>query len=156
GSQKTADGSPLPAEPAEPSRQRLVKFLNGKLTLDVYQHPIIGLPEAPHIVVEIVSYDCPHCRKMYATMQHTLGRYGEQVALLVMIVPLEKECNKLVTDPAGSHQGACTTARSALGIAKLNPSVFSTFHDFLMSSKDKPPAMGSIIPRAYVLADRSR
>lgn len=154
--QKEASGSQSVPPPA-PERQRVVKFLGGKLTLDVYQHPVIGSREAPHIVVEMVSYDCPHCRKMSATIQHALERYGDQVALLIIVEPLDKECNRLVTDPAASHQGACVIARLALGIAKLNPTSFAAFHDFLMSGdKEKPPAIGKIYSKAYVLADRSR
>jgi uncharacterized membrane protein len=144
------------AEPVEPIKKRLVKFLGGKLTLDVYQHPVIGSPEAPHIAIEMVSYDCPHCRKMYPIMEHALERYGDQVALLIMVQPLDKDCNKLVTDPAASHPGACATAKLAMGVARINPSSFATFHDFLMSTKDKPPAMVAVLPKAYVLADRSR
>jgi uncharacterized membrane protein len=143
-------------EPAEPTKKRLVKFLGGKLTLDVYQHPVIGSPEAPHIAVEIVSYDCPHCRKMYPIMEHALERYGDQVALLIMVQPLDKDCNKLVTDPAASHPGACATAKLAMGVARINPSSFATFHDFLMSTKDKPPPIEAVLPKAYVIADRSR
>jgi uncharacterized membrane protein/protein-disulfide isomerase len=153
--EKSASDVP-PSEPTEPTKKRLVKLLGGKLTLDVYQHPIIGSPEAPHIAVEMVSYDCPHCRKMYPMMEHALERYGDQVALLIMVQPLDKECNKLVTDPAASHPGACTTARLAMGVAKVNPPAFANFHDFLMSSKDKPPGIESVLPKAYVLADRSR
>lgn len=146
-----------PAEPIEPTKKRLVKFLGGKLTLDVYQHPVIGSPEAPHIAVEMVSYDCPHCRKMFPMIEHALERYGDQVALLVMVQPLEKECNKLVTDPAASHDGACAIARLAMGVARVNPSSFADFHEFLMSGdKDKPPAMQTVLPKAHVLADRSR
>lgn len=144
-------------EPSEPTKKRLVKFLGGKLTLDVYQHPIIGSPEAPHIVVEMISYDCPHCRKMYSTMEHALERYGDQVALLIMVQPLDKDCNKLVTDPAASHPGACATARLAMGVARINPTSFANFHNFLMSGdKDHPPRMEASLPKAYVLADRSQ
>jgi len=145
------------SEPVEPTKKRMVKFLRGKLSLDVYEHPVIGSPEAPHIVVEMVSYDCPHCRKMYPMIEHALERYGDQVALLVMVQPLDKECNKLVTDPAASHPGACAIARLAMGIARVNPSSFANFHDFLMSGdKDKPPGMEVVLPKAHVLADRTR
>src|SRR5262249_1008152 len=78
------------SEPEEAKKKRLVKFLGGKLTLDVYEHPVIGSPEAPHIVVEMISYDCPHCRKMFPIMEHALERYGDQVALLIMVQPLDK------------------------------------------------------------------
>jgi uncharacterized membrane protein/protein-disulfide isomerase len=150
GSEKSASA------PAEPTKKRLVKFLGGKLTLDVYQHPLIGSPEAPHIAIEMISYDCPHCRKMYPIIEHALERYGDQVALLIMVQPLDKECNRLVTDPAMSHPGACATARLSMGVAHVNPSAFANFHDFLMSTKDKPPAMEAVLPKAYVLADRDR
>jgi uncharacterized membrane protein len=145
------------SEPAPPAKQRLVKFLGGKLTLDVYQHPMIGSPEAPHIVIEMVSYDCSHCRQIAPLVNRALERYGDQVALLVMIQPLDKECNKLVTNSAASHQGACTVARLGLGIAKLNPAAFADFHEFMMSgSKETPPRMEAVIPKAYVFADRSQ
>ncbi|MEX0585067.1 MAG: thioredoxin domain-containing protein, partial [Pirellulales bacterium] len=157
---KNGSAGVSPAQPpppaTEPSRERLVKFLGGKLTLDAYKHPLIGSPDAPHIVVELVSYDCPHCRKVHTFVQEALERYGDQVALLVMPVPLDLDCNKLVTDPAASHQGACGTARRAISIARLNPSAFVKFHDFLMTGKDKPPAMERIVPKANGLVDRDR
>lgn len=142
-----------PAPPTEPTKQRLVSFLGGKLTLDVYRHPLIGSPEAPHIVVEMVSYDCPHCRKMHPIIHDAVDRYGDQVALLVMPVPLDRDCNSLITDPTLHHPGACGTTRLILGLAHLNPSVFGKFHDFLMTGKDEPPDMSEIIPKAYGLAN---
>ncbi len=148
---KTAAGSDAKktenAEP-DPGHERIVKFLGGKLALDVYKHPIIGSPEAPHIVVEMVSYDCPHCRKMAPMMQQALEHYGDQVAILVMPIPLDKDCNKLITDPAVTHQGACGTARMVIAMAGLEPTEFAKFHEFLMSGdKEKPPGMGKIIPK---------
>ena len=142
------------APAVESARERVVKFLNGKLSLNVYQHPLIGSPEAPHIVIEMVSYDCPHCRKMHAFMEDALARYGDQVALLVMPVPLDKDCNKLVTDEASSHPGACGMARYACGVAKLDPRSFVKFHNFLMTGEDKPPDMERIVPKAYSLVNR--
>lgn len=143
----------------DPGKERLVKFLGGKLVLDVYKHPIIGSPEAPHIVIEMVSYDCPHCRKMNSMIHQALDHYGDQVALLIMPIPLDKDCNKLITDPAMTHPGACGTARMVIALAKLEPKSFATFHDFLMSGdKEKPPRMEKIIPKAYslVTADKLR
>jgi hypothetical protein len=149
---KAAAAAPL----AESKHERLVKFLGGKLTLDVYKHPLIGSPEAPHIAIEMVSYDCAHCRKMHETIQHALARYGDQVALLVMPVPLDKECNKLITDPTMVHPGACGTARKVIALAKLAPTAFGDFHDFLMSGGDKPPPMEKIVPKANTIADPDR
>lgn len=142
-----------PSPPTEAANKRLVSFLGGKLTLDVYRHPLIGSPEAPHIVVEMVSYDCRHCRKMYPIIHDAMQRYGDQVALLVMPIPLDRDCNSLVTDPTLHHPGACGTTRLVLGVARLNPSVFGKFHDFLMADKEKPPGMEKIVPKAYGLTN---
>jgi uncharacterized membrane protein len=141
---------------AEPARQRLVKFLGGKLTLDVYKHPLIGSPEAPHVLVEMVSYDCKHCRKTHGSVKRALARYGNQVAIILMVIPLDRECNKLVTSAAASHRGACATARTALGVAAIRPSAFAKFHDWLMADEEKPPGLPAIIARAYGLVDSQR
>lgn len=156
GSAEDAPSDPPSLSDTGPQLERLVKFLGGNLTLDVYKHPLLGSPEAPNVIVEMVSYDCPHCRKMHKTMKRALARYGGQVAMIVMVVPLETSCNKLITDPAGSHPGACSTARMALGVATLNPKAFPRFHDWLMADEEKPPSRDRIIARAYGLADRSR
>lgn len=149
GGAKAPPSSPSP----EQANKHLVSFLGGKLTLDVYRHPLIGSPEAPHIVVEMVSYDCPHCRKMYPLIHQAMDRYGDQVALLVMPIPLDRDCNSLVTDPSLHHPGACGTTRLVLGLAHLNPTVFGKFHDFLMADKEKPPGMEKIVPKAYGLTN---
>jgi uncharacterized membrane protein len=144
-----------PSLPEEPTKERIVKFLGGTLSLDVYKHPLIGSPEAPHIAIEMVSYDCAHCRKMAPMMNEVLARYGDQVALLIIPVPLDKECNKLVTDPTLLHPGACGTARRVCGVAKLNPSSFAKFHEFLMTGKEAPPGE-KVVPKSNALANRDK
>lgn len=157
-SAKLAAAAEPKAEPpaAEPQRERIVKVLGGKLTLNTYEHPMIGSPEAPHIVVEMVSYDCQHCRKLNSFVHKALERYGDQVAVVIMPIPLEKGCNKFVTGDTGSHVGACPTARRACGVARLNPRAFVRFHNFLMSGGDKPPTTEQIVPKANGLVDRDR
>jgi hypothetical protein len=155
-STKPADNSAANSS-TSPKRERKVKLLNGKLTLDVYKQAYIGNPEAPHVVAELISYDCSHCRKTNRLMKQAMSRYGDQVCLVVLVVPLESSCNRLFKNSDGSHPGACTTARMALGIAKLKPESFGRFHDYLMSgSKDKPPSLDAIISKAYTTVDRGR
>jgi uncharacterized membrane protein len=142
--------------PSVPKRERIVKFLNGKLSLNIYDHPVLGNPEAPHVVVEMLSYDCPHCRDMHRIVQRGLKRYGDQLAIVVLVMPLEMSCNKLVTDPKASHDGACTIARMALGISAVNPTTFRSFHDWLMADEKKPPTKSQAVAKAYRLVDSRR
>jgi uncharacterized membrane protein/protein-disulfide isomerase len=145
------------ASPPEPKAERKIKLLGGKLTIDVADEPIIGSVNAPHIVVEMISYDCPHCRKTNSFVKKALSRYRDQVALVVLVLPLEGKCNKMITDPAASHPGACTTARTAVALAKLKPTAFPKFHDFLMSGdKEKPPSLTKTVSKAFTMADRDQ
>jgi uncharacterized membrane protein len=149
---ETAGNNETPAK-----SERLVKFLDGKLTLDVYKHPLIGSPNAPHIMVEMVSYDCPHCRKMHRTIERGLSRYGKQVAVIVMPIPFERGCNKFITTATDSHRGACATARLAIGVAAIRPSAFAGFHNWLMSGdKEKAPRIEKVLPKAHNTVDRNR
>jgi uncharacterized membrane protein len=141
--------------PAEP--KRLVEFLGGKLRLDVYKHPLIGSPEAPHVMIEMVSYDCPHCRKMHHIIKKGLARYGDQLAIIIMPIPFEKGCNKLIVNDTGSKPGACVTARLAIGIGEVRPPQFVKYHDWLMSGdEDKPPGVEKSLPKAYEMTGRDR
>lgn len=158
-----SNGTDSQVEPSVPSppvtgprRERLVTFLGGKLTLDVYKHPILGSPEAPHVLIEMVSYDCIHCRKAHRLVKQAQARYGNQVAIIIMVIPLERDCNRLVTNAAASHPGACSIARMALGVATLKPTAFARFHDWLMSNEKRPPRPEQVVARAYSLADRNR
>jgi uncharacterized membrane protein len=156
-STKASENSAAQVSSPPPKRERKVKLLNGKLTLDVYKQAYIGNPEAPHVVAELISYNCPHCRKTNRLMKQAMSRYGDQVCLVVLIIPMEQSCNRLFKNSEGSHPGACTTARMALGVAKLKPESFGRFHDFLMSgNKDKPPSLDTIISKAYSTVDRNR
>jgi uncharacterized membrane protein len=152
----TSEAPPVDSTP-EPKRERILKLLGGKLTLDVADEPVIGSPDAPHVVVEMISYDCPHCRKTNRLMKKALARYRDEVALVVLILPLEARCNKLITDPAASHADACATARMALALSKLNPALFPRFHDFLMGGDEKrPPTLADILVQAYKMGEREK
>jgi protein-disulfide isomerase len=143
---------PAVALTAPPAKSRIVKFLDGKLPIDMYKHPVIGSPEAPHVVVELMSYDCSHCRQMNPIIKEAVKRYGNQVAVVVLPIPLDRECNKYRDN---INPGACVAARLACAVAQLDPYEFPKFHEFMMSGKERPTA-DKIIPKAYTLVNRDK
>lgn len=151
----TSASSETDADPVAANRK--ITLLGGKLTLDIDDHPVIGSRDAKHFVVEMISYDCSHCRKTNKLVKQALSRYGNQVAVVVLILPLDSRCNRLVTDPAASHAGACTTAGTAIALSKINPALFPRLHDYIMSGSDKrPPALESILAKAYAMVNRTK
>lgn len=135
---------------------RVVTLLGGQLSLDVADYPLIGSPDAPHIVVELISYDCPHCRKMHHVMEKARRRYGDEVAVVVLPVPLERSCNKYVKRISAEHRNSCTLAKYAMAVAAVDPSAFKQFHDWLMADEKKIPSVEQVISKANRLVDSDR
>ena len=133
GDQLVVGGDPVEAA------DRLMEFLHAAAcdTVNV-RMPIVGDPEAEHIVVEMLDYTCPHCRHLHHHVHASLERYGNQVAFVVYHAPLSKRCNPHVLRDRPSHKYACDYARLALGVWKLDPTKFTEFHDWLMESKKAP------------------
>jgi uncharacterized membrane protein/protein-disulfide isomerase len=154
GDSKPADTNATDHAENAPKLSREVEFLKDKFRLDVYNEAVLGSPDAKYVVVEMMDYTCPHCRKMHAHMLEAMDRYGDQLAIVILPVPLELSCNKLVqvTDPL--HRGACKIARTALAVADVDPSKFRDFHNFLLADEEKAPSAAQAVVRAFRLVDR--
>jgi uncharacterized membrane protein len=139
-----------------PVLSRKVTFLKGSLTIDMYQQAVIGSPTAPHVVIEMVDYACPHCRAMHQTIAKAIDRYGDQLAIVIMPMPLELECNPQMAATEPAHFGACKLARLALAMSEVDPAAFVDFHEWLMADKDKVPPIDRAIAKAYRLADAKK
>jgi uncharacterized membrane protein len=152
---KATDKTPE-AGPDVPALSRKVTFLKGMLTIDMYQEAVIGSPTAPHVVIEMVDYACPHCRAMHKTVEQAIERYGDQLAIVIMPMPLELECNKQMDKTEPAHYGACKLARLALAVAEVDPAAFVDFHNWMMADKDKVPPIDRAIAKAYRLVDQKK
>jgi hypothetical protein len=93
---------------------------------------------------------------MSKVVQKALRRYGNQVAVVVMIIPFDMQCNKTITKASNSIPGACTTARMALGVSTIDPAKFAHLHDWLMAEGDKPPTPSQAVSRAYEMVGNER
>jgi protein-disulfide isomerase len=141
---------------AAPALSRDVIFLNGRIKIDVYDQAVLGSPEAKYVVIELMDYTCPHCRKAYAQIEEALDLYGDQLAVVIMPVPLELECNKSVASTDPMHRGACKFAQLSLAMAKADPRKFADFHGFLLADVDKAPTSAEAVVHAFRMTDRTK
>jgi len=102
------------------------------------------------------SFHQAHRRKMYSQIEDALDRFGDQLAVVIMPVPLELECNKLVPSTDPMHRGACKIAGLSLALAKADPIRFADFHDFLLADPEKSPTSAQAVVRAFRLTDRTK
>jgi|GEM_PF-284640 len=141
---------PEAVAPVVPAR-RLLTFAGNRFTLDVQQWPLLGKTDAKYVFVEMFDYTCPHCRNTHQAIAGAQKHYGDDLAIFVLPVPLEKECNPAAS--GGGHPGACELARIAIAVWRVDPSKFQTFHDWMFQSSRTESAARQY---AETLVDKER
>lgn len=138
------------------SQSRITDILKGRLFFDIYEEAYLGSPEAPNVVIELFDYTCQHCRQTHKRVHSALRHYGDQLAFVVMPVPLELRCNKFMKSARPQNIGACNLAKIALIVSKLEPNQFTRFHEWMMADEEKPRRYEQALVQAYQDVGRVR
>ncbi|MDC0935862.1 vitamin K epoxide reductase family protein [Pirellulales bacterium] len=124
----------IPANIHAAGSGRLVKFFDGQKSFRLGAVPLLGDPEARHVIVKYFDYTCQSCRAMHGQLEVLLERYPEEFAVIVIPAPLEKGCNSYLPATVQNHPDACGFARCALTMWRHAPGQFGDFHDWLFES----------------------
>ncbi len=114
------------------TEDRHVSFDGGKIRFALDDYPRLGSPSAKHVVVELFDYQCLSCRVMSGYAKALVEAYPEQVAILLVPVPMDRKCNHFVAG-GGHYDGSCAISRIALAVWAAQPASFGDFHEALMS-----------------------
>jgi len=132
--------------------RKLVSILNG-VQLDVTQWPLLGNPNAKYVIVEMLDYTCGHCQNTHAAIQGAMQAYGDQLAVIILPVPLDANCNSQINATSAEHREACQIAKLAIAVWHLSPDRFTQFHNWLMETK---PNFAQATVQAESLIDREK
>ncbi len=147
-----ADSTEVPAaETPKVVERRLLTFAGNRFTLDIKQWPLLGKTDAKFVFVEMFDYTCPHCRNTHQAITGAQKRYGNDLAIFALPVPLESACNPAAS--GGSHPGACEMAKIAIAVWRLEPEKFQTFHDWMFQGHRTVPTARQF---AETLVDKER
>jgi protein-disulfide isomerase len=91
------------------------------------------------VIVKLFDYTCKHCRKLHRQLEEACQRYGGQLAIVVLPVPLNSGCNEYIDYNHPDHKLACEYAKLAMAVWRLAPEKFPTFHKWLMGTDPLPP-----------------
>ncbi|RYD62204.1 MAG: hypothetical protein EOP83_15200 [Verrucomicrobiaceae bacterium] len=133
---------------------RKVSFDGGSKRYDVNALPRLGSPYAKHVLVEYFDYQCPACRTMHGFLETLRSRHPQDIAIIVLPVPLERSCNRLLGPKDAVHEGSCELSRAALAVWRANPAAFEEVHDALFAdsqvglrlAREKAPAASQDAP----------
>lgn len=113
-----------------------VGLLNGQVSFDPNDVPILGRPDAPHLVVSLFDYACPHCRRMHGYLLEAHRRYGDDLAIVTLPIPLNASCNPTVEHTEPRFEDSCRLAKNALAVWRARPEAFAEFDHWLFESQD--------------------
>lgn len=134
--------SPPPADESQSSEiekpSRIISVLGGRAEIDTYQHPVLGRPDAPFVIAKLFDYTCQYCREIHTHLTAARERYGDDLAIVMMPVPMNPSCNAYVRSRSSHHKDACALARLALAVWRISPSAFEDFDAFLFDGEEHP------------------
>ncbi len=144
-----------PPSPPETAPHQGLSLLGGKLTIEPVEHPLLGAPDAEHSIVELSDYTCRRCRSLSANLELARRRYGGRLAVVVLPVPMNGDCNPFVEQTSIENLDACRYALAALAVWRADPSEFPAFHRWLMTG-DEPPLMEEVERKAAEAVGKER
>lgn len=127
--------------------RRILALLEGAFLLEVADNPLIGSPDATQIVAALVDYACPHCRELHHALADHQAAHPDQLAVLVVPVPVHPACNPSITHEHDRFAESCEIASISLGVYRLAPDAWPAF-DLWLFDLNRPRRLEEV--RAYV------
>ena len=112
--------------------------------LSVDEAPVVGNPDAEHVVNLLFDYQCSHCRKVHGQLEEVIRRMDGRVAFVLCPCPLSPRCNPYVPREETRFEGSCDLARLALAVYSIDSQAFYEFDAWLFGEGED----GSWRPRA--------
>lgn len=140
------------AEPAKPAKRRTVGLSGGAIKLDVTQWPLNGSVDAKHIFVEMLDYNCPNCRKTHKAVSGAKRILENDVAVIILPIPLNTNCNSAVTTTDPKFIESCDIAKLAIAVWRIDPAAFGQFHE-TMFADDAPKTLTEATTLAQSMVD---
>jgi len=118
------------------------------LTKDVLL--VSGATDAKEVVLLLVDYTCPECRRLHSQLRHVMMASSSRLCEAVLPAPLNPKCNPVVTRQDPLHGQACELAQLACVVNRLKPAALPAFHEWLMTGSE-PPSLAVALQRAQGL-----
>ncbi|MGI9516331.1 MAG: vitamin K epoxide reductase family protein [Pirellulaceae bacterium] len=125
-------------EEAQEEEKRLVNINGGATQLDPAVWPLIGDPNARHIFVEMYDYACPHCRNTHRAIKGACDSLGEDLAIILLPVPLNTRCNDAISSTGSHFHESCELAKLAVACWLVDREQFEVFHHWLFEGTHCP------------------
>jgi uncharacterized membrane protein/protein-disulfide isomerase len=123
---------------AKKAKRRIVSTMGGAIKLAAKDWPLDGSPDAKHIFIEMFDYTCSHCRSTSKAVLNAKKKLNDDVAVLLLPIPLCKACNANVQKDNPMHAEACQLAELSVAVWRCNREKFPEFHHWMFEGEAAP------------------
>ncbi len=115
------------------------ELAEGKIRLKVGTVPVIGLTNATHVIGLMYDYTYTNSVTMYRMMDQAVKRYRGQVAVVLIPVPMDKDCNDWVVYTKDPQTNSCEYCTFSSLVWRQRPDTYLAFESYLTKTTPPPP-----------------
>jgi uncharacterized membrane protein len=145
---------------APPPVSRAGQSQNNLPALDPHSVPLVGSPDASHVVTLLFDYKCPHCQQLHFMLNEVVRRFRGKLAFALCPTPLNTKCNPYVPRDVDEFKDACELAKVGLAVWLANREAFPAFElwMFTMESGDRwqPRSLDAARAKAVELVGQAK
>ena len=104
----------MPGAPAPTPRQSTL--LGGGVVLNVGGWPMLGRPDARHVLAALFDFTCGECHHLHRLLAEAVEARPDWLAISLVPVPMHPACNPTVTCTRDAGLQACDYARLAWAV----------------------------------------
>jgi len=122
--------------------------------------PLIGPPDARHVVELLFDYKCPHCQQLHLILNEAVRRYHGELAFVLCPTPLNTRCNPYIPQDVPEFKDSCELAKIALTVWVAKREVFPDFDRWLFAFESgdrwQPRSLDAARSKAVALVGQAR
>ncbi|MBI82508.1 MAG: hypothetical protein CMJ81_04865 [Planctomycetaceae bacterium] len=131
-------------------QDRRLSWFTPSIQIAPRDEPLIGSPQAAHILGFLFDYYCPHCRQAHQQLAAAQRKHANQLAFVLLPVPLDSKCNPTLNVTQLPFKNSCETALLALALWQADPLIFPIFDSWLIG-QDTAPGIDEVRAKANEL-----
>jgi uncharacterized membrane protein/protein-disulfide isomerase len=128
--------------------------------IDYKTAPIIGSPDAPHVVKLLFDYQCTHCQKLHFMLDEVVRRYSGKLSFVLCPAPLNTQCNPYIPRDVDAFKNSCELARIGLMVWAASHEAFHELENWMFTfesgDKWKPRSLDDVRAKAVELIGKEK
>ena len=113
--------------------------------LSAQELPVIGDPDAPHVITLLFDWQCSHCRQLHLMLPDVVEQMYGKAAFICCPISLSRECNPLVPlSSTDRFTGSCKLLHIGLALWRTDPALFQRYEEWYWGDPAKgwnPPGV---------------